>query len=588
MPYPVGTIGLASPIGTTASGDVHATHYDFLGNGGFRVVDTLGQRDDITLNRRAWGMMVYVRANATYYKLCTIAEGGASDNLDDDNNWEIVTMGGTEGPMGPQGEPGEPGPMGPSTPSNLTFLGYYNSGTSYVYGDVVMFPINGTPGGTPPVASYVVMGNTATGVPLNPDGSINTAGGWAFFATAGPAGVNGSTGPMGPQGNQGEAGQNGDTGADGNKWYTGDVLPGLAGITDAVNGDLYLYLAAGGNTEEGNGDVYVYQDGDWVDAPAGNIQGPDGADGGGTWPYGNTPTTAQIAGSGYAVSGQNLEGLSAFQILQQLLFPYQSPAITAFNVYDASAAANSDLQDTEVIVNTVLSGNRWFKITTSNASNFATTPSFRISQQTSADPLTYIYGTSTTYNPVPPTNTTFVVAPGTPITINSIGFSTGGSTVTWRASALSNQTPGVVVNSPTYTVTWRYPVYWIASSSTSLSAAEIQAGQTMLNSSENGVYPLNPYVDSKYIYICYPDSGDNFGTFTNMIQSGSGAPTGSNAIITTVDPAAGVCTGCTSYDQVDSSGRYYKSLDLSINGLTITYRLYRSLNIIAIGQFSIV
>ena len=57
MPYPIGTIGLASPIGTTSGSDVHATHYDFLGNGGFRVVDTLGERDSITLNRRAWGMM---------------------------------------------------------------------------------------------------------------------------------------------------------------------------------------------------------------------------------------------------------------------------------------------------------------------------------------------------------------------------------------------------------------------------------------------------------------------------------------------------------------------------------------------------
>ena len=104
MPYPTGTIGLANPIGTTASSDLHATHYDFLGNGGFRTVATLVERDAITLNRRAFGMMVYVRANDTYYRLANAAEGGASNNLDDDNNWEVVTMSGEQGPQGPHRE----------------------------------------------------------------------------------------------------------------------------------------------------------------------------------------------------------------------------------------------------------------------------------------------------------------------------------------------------------------------------------------------------------------------------------------------------------------------------------------------------
>lgn len=585
MPYPTGTIGLANPIGTTASSDVHATHYDFLGNGGFRIVATLVERDAITLNRRAFGMMVYVRANDTYYRLANAAEGGASNDLDDDNNWEVVTMSGEQGPQGPQGEPGETGPMGPSTPSNLIFQGYYNSGNSYVYGDVVMYPPNGTPGGTPPVASYVVMGNNATGAPLNQNGSINTAGGWAFFATAGPAGVDGATGPMGPQGVQGEDGTAGDNGTDGAKWYTGDVLPGLAGITDANNGDLYLYLPAGGNTEEGNGNVYTITDGDWD--IQGNIQGPDGTDGGGVWPYAEVLTTASIGGTnGFSSSGQSVEGMTAFEILKKLLFPYLSPTIPTFVVYDNAAGTTNDEQELEVIVGTQLSGNRWFRITTTTASNFATSPSFRITQESTGQPSSYIYGTSTTYQPVPASNTVFNTS--SPITIQNVGFNTAGSFVKWRASALTNQTPGLGVTSPFYTVYWRYPVFWGSSTSTSLDGPEVLQLSNRLSSSENGAYSIPSYSGSQYIYFCYPDSGDEFGTFTAMNNTSANAPAGSLALINTVNPNVNPCTACTTYTMTDSTGRYYKPLQLNINGLTVNYRLFRSLNPIAITQFTIV
>lgn len=573
MPFPSNAIPISGPVGLNSSAEVHSTHLDSLGKGGFRAVATTAEMHAITLERRSWGMMVYVRDIDEYYKLSNTQEGGSTDNLNDNNNWEVVTMGGTEGPMGPQGEPGPPGPMGPSTPSNLTFLGYYNSGTSYVYGDVVMYPPNGTPGGTPPVASYVVMGNTATGAPLNPDGSINTAGGWAFFATAGPAGVNGSTGPMGPQGNQGEAGQNGDAGADGAKWFTGTTTPDLAVLTGVNNGDYYLHLPEGGNTELGNGDVYVYEDGDWVDAPVGNIQGPDGADGGGEWPYAETITTASITGSGYPQGGFDVSGMSAFAILKQLLFPYLSPTLSNFNVY--SNSAGTSLESTNVPIGTQISGIKYFKVTTGTPTNFAPN-TFKISQEQSLQSgATFIYGSVSA--PIPASNQTFVTTVGSEISINSVGFTTAGSFVKWRASASTNQTPAVTVNSNYYTINWRLPVFYGVSTSVSASASAVSSFASTLTAQEEGSYTINysnPGV-IQYIYFAYPVSGDAFGNFVNMRKTGVA---GNLGLIPLAFNGQADCNSCDDFSTADGTGKFYKPITINVGpqNIPVPYRLYRS------------
>ena len=573
MPFPSNAIPISGPVGLNSSAEVHSTHLDSLGKGGFRAVATTAEMHAITLERRSWGMMVYVRNIDEYYKLSNTQEGGSTDNLIDNNNWEVVTMGGTEGPMGPQGEPGPPGPVGPSLPSNLTFLGYYDSEESYVNGDVVMYPPNGTPEDTPPVASYVVMTANATGAPLNLDGSINTAGGWAFFATAGPAGVNGSDGPMGPQGNQGEAGQNGDAGADGAKWFTGTTTPDLAVLTGVNDGDYYLHLPEGGSTELGNGDVYVYENGDWVDAPVGNIQGPDGADGGGEWPYAETITTASIAGSGYPLAGQDVSGMSAFAILKQLLFPYLSPTLSNFNVY--SNSAGTSLESTNVPIGTQISGIKYFKVATGTPTNFAPN-TFKISQEQSLQSGTaVIYGSVSA--PIPASNQTFVTTVGSEISVNTAVYQTAGSFVRWRASASTNQTPAVTVNSNYYTINWRLPVFYGVASSASASAAAVASFASTLTAQEEGNYTINydnPNV-IQYIYFAYPVSGDAFGNFNIMRKTGVSLPTG---LIPLAFNGQDSCPSCGDFSTPDGSGKFYKEITINVGPqlLPVQYRLYRS------------
>ena len=74
-----GTI-LASKIVPTDSLDTYATHEDKYGRGGHRSVNTLEERDNITVPRRKEGMTVYVKENKTKY----ILENGIENA-----NWKI-------------------------------------------------------------------------------------------------------------------------------------------------------------------------------------------------------------------------------------------------------------------------------------------------------------------------------------------------------------------------------------------------------------------------------------------------------------------------------------------------------------------
>jgi hypothetical protein len=63
-----GTI-LAAPIKPTSELDTYPTHLDEYGNGGFRVVDNIAARNNITPERRKDGMLVYVKSDDALYQL---------------------------------------------------------------------------------------------------------------------------------------------------------------------------------------------------------------------------------------------------------------------------------------------------------------------------------------------------------------------------------------------------------------------------------------------------------------------------------------------------------------------------------------
>jgi hypothetical protein len=58
--------------------------------GGYHVVNTISDRDSITYDRRAFGMLVYVMNTAEFYQLKTIS----SINLADNSNWDLTTFSG--------------------------------------------------------------------------------------------------------------------------------------------------------------------------------------------------------------------------------------------------------------------------------------------------------------------------------------------------------------------------------------------------------------------------------------------------------------------------------------------------------------
>lgn len=76
---------IASVIVPTDSLDEHATHDEKWGKGGFRSVDTLGERDAITLPRRREGMLVWVKDEDRFYHL-----KGSVDN----SSWVHTPIGG--------------------------------------------------------------------------------------------------------------------------------------------------------------------------------------------------------------------------------------------------------------------------------------------------------------------------------------------------------------------------------------------------------------------------------------------------------------------------------------------------------------
>lgn len=105
MPSPAGSIGLASPIGVTSDTDVHSTHYDYLGNGGHRSIATISERNQITLNRRKFGMLVTITndsdpANNKTYILCNTAmDATCSNDLLQNSNWKEFSAGSNGGPI---------------------------------------------------------------------------------------------------------------------------------------------------------------------------------------------------------------------------------------------------------------------------------------------------------------------------------------------------------------------------------------------------------------------------------------------------------------------------------------------------------
>jgi hypothetical protein len=98
MPFPSGSVGLTSNIGTSGQSDTFPTHVDYLGLGGHRTVATIAERNAITEARRSFGMLVTVNNDATQannktYMLANVKLGGLDNVITNNNNWKEFTTG---------------------------------------------------------------------------------------------------------------------------------------------------------------------------------------------------------------------------------------------------------------------------------------------------------------------------------------------------------------------------------------------------------------------------------------------------------------------------------------------------------------
>lgn len=76
------TLPLSGPIAPYSVSDTYPTHYAEFGYGGYREVNTIDDRDNISQQKRSEGMQVYVRKEKIVYVLV----GGLEND-----NWESIS-----------------------------------------------------------------------------------------------------------------------------------------------------------------------------------------------------------------------------------------------------------------------------------------------------------------------------------------------------------------------------------------------------------------------------------------------------------------------------------------------------------------
>jgi hypothetical protein len=101
LSYPLGSVPMPGTIGVTNQADVYPTHYDFMGKGGHRTVDTRANITNIPAARRSFGMLVTVTndpdplKNKTYILCNSEMDPTCTDDPMIDTNWKEFSTGGT-------------------------------------------------------------------------------------------------------------------------------------------------------------------------------------------------------------------------------------------------------------------------------------------------------------------------------------------------------------------------------------------------------------------------------------------------------------------------------------------------------------
>ena len=254
---------------------------------------------------------------------------------------------------------------------------------------------------------------------------------------------------------------------------------------------------------------------------------------GSTFEYTNpTPMPEKVGG---IEAGTTFANVPLKDLWDSLLYPYQQPS---FNAVSVSPTAGGGAY-TVVEVGVTLAAAVNFNWTVNNGGSF----------QTNSVSLYDVTGSTSIATGLATTGSPYSYTYGSGIR------KTSKSSHTWRWQALSTQS---VSFNKTYTVNWYYPVFSGRSASATLSASDILLlGTRAAKASSSGNYSFSAASPGSYVYICIPDSYN----ITSMIVNGLPLATADTSPYTNIGPGG---------------LRYATVASVDINGVSTTYRVYRS------------
>lgn len=199
-----------------------------------------------------------------------------------------------------------------------------------------------------------------------------------------------------------------------------------------------------------------------------------------------TPTPEQIGG---IPAGSTFTGVSHTDLMDMILYPYQKPAFTNFDI-------NVGAKTIEV-GNTITSGAKTFTWTISNSSNLVTS-SIKIEDVTNSD----IYGSGLTNdgieNLIVPSNIT----------------RTSPGTNTWRITGQNSNSESFIRD---VSVSWRWMVYYGVTSGTDINELIVEGlASRVLATGYSGTKSFN---GAGYKIIAYPTS---MGRASNFVDTSTG------------------------------------------------------------------
>jgi len=289
------------------------------------------------------------------------------------------------------------------------------------------------------------------------DGYYGSIGGTGGAGSVGPTGPTGAIGPTGATG-AGSIGPTGPAGHDGAIGPTG--VPGDIGPTGG-SGSPGPTGAAGPTGDAG-------------------AVGPTGS--AGTETYNNVSSTPQTLGG--IPSGSTFVDQTMEEMWDALLYPYQAPAFTSFIISG---------QSTTIEVGASVPANPTFTWTETNIGNVV------------VDTTVIKNNGVTLANNV--SNTSPYVA------IDSAVTKTSATSNNWTIDQTNTHSQ---VFSRTFTVNWRWKVYYGESTNTPLNENQIEALRA--NSLQAGFAATYAYQTTGYKYICYPSL---MGSATSFKDTGT-------------------------------------------------------------------